>query len=358
MQSELEVVDEWISDSKKILDQQENTDFDFSNVEELYKDSKKFRIQSEEINQVQQALYPIISWVEEASKFIEKQSIRPKSKGKKKIDPLGNNKIPDIILPSKDDKKQQFTPYEILVKLPIFFESKKEETPVIVEECFEREFKYPNEMEVDQPQVEENKDVIECFEAFEKAPVITNPTFTVQKMSKGRDMTSVVDSLFEDDKNLAVSKALHIAAYHKKISKVFKIEQSKSEGDKEHTNQEFEIQEPKPISPYKEIDELLDEKGRIRYSTPVVKTFDKELNDQLESLMKDYRGRARKTKPEDEERIETQNEIKNEKNLSCNQHPTSLLSPDNKYWLKFDKIERIHSKILEFLKVSEEWREK
>ena len=90
MQAEIEEVEEWISDAKTILDKEKNTNFKFSQIEELYNEVEDFRIKCDEVDKIRAALYPIIAWKREASKFIEKHSVRPKMKEKKKLDPFGN----------------------------------------------------------------------------------------------------------------------------------------------------------------------------------------------------------------------------------------------------------------------------
>ena len=90
MQAEIDEVEEWISDAKTILDKEKNTNFKFSQIEELYNEVEDFRIKCDEVDKIQAALYPIIAWKREASEFIEKHSVRPKMKEKKKVDPFGN----------------------------------------------------------------------------------------------------------------------------------------------------------------------------------------------------------------------------------------------------------------------------
>ncbi|CAI2387200.1 unnamed protein product [Moneuplotes crassus] len=354
LESEIEEIEEWLTESKTILDPTRNKDFKFKIVEELYEDSKELRIKHKEIKKVQDALYPIIAWEKEASKFIEKLNSKPKGKGKKKVDPLGK-KILDA--PTKEDKKSALTPYEILTKLPLFFEETQEDVKMEVEETKEEtKEKEPTpdvEMVPDREEFKEKEKAKDDHDII-CAPKIKNPTFRVRKICKSRDMGLEVDNLLDEtSRNLKFNNILVDSS----IEKIFKIEQTKagdrdakSEGDIEMNNKKsLEPHTKKPMQPYKEIDELFDEKGRIRYNTPVTKTFDKELNEKLESLMKDFRGRARKSKKEQEE-------TKQNKNLECNTLTRNSLSPSKKYWLKFDKIEQLYKKITDLRNVCESWK--
>ena len=49
MKKEIQVVKDWLEETRVILNQDKNEEFDFATVESLFKDSKKFRIQSEEV---------------------------------------------------------------------------------------------------------------------------------------------------------------------------------------------------------------------------------------------------------------------------------------------------------------------
>lgn len=80
LREEVKEIEDWVEEAKRLLDVKDNEEFDFEKVEELYSGSKLFRIESEEVKKYQQAIKPIMSWAQEATKFIEIQS--NKSKGK------------------------------------------------------------------------------------------------------------------------------------------------------------------------------------------------------------------------------------------------------------------------------------
>lgn len=46
MKKEVQVIRDWQEETMQILDKDKNEEFDFAIVETLFKDSKKFRIQS------------------------------------------------------------------------------------------------------------------------------------------------------------------------------------------------------------------------------------------------------------------------------------------------------------------------
>uniref|UniRef100_A0A7S3J557 Lysine-specific demethylase-like domain-containing protein n=1 Tax=Euplotes harpa TaxID=151035 RepID=A0A7S3J557_9SPIT len=102
---EVKAVEKWVQTAKSILDEKVNQDFNFDSVEELYKEGLEFNIRSSSISTVLDALKPIVSWKEEADKFIERQSTKVKPKGKKKGESLHSNKM-----------------HEIMMQLPTFFE--------------------------------------------------------------------------------------------------------------------------------------------------------------------------------------------------------------------------------------------
>ena len=72
LSKELKSIEKWISTAKLILDINKNEDFKFESIESLFKTHQDFKIESETINKIQSAIKPIISWKEEAEKFIEK----------------------------------------------------------------------------------------------------------------------------------------------------------------------------------------------------------------------------------------------------------------------------------------------
>lgn len=132
LEAEISEINEWVSESKIMLDSSKldkgNTILqkpldDFSEVEDLYETSKKFRIESEEVKQIQEVFKPIITWVEEATQFIETQASRAKSKGKRK-GPTSGKKPGEESPTSKVEKKNTVNQYEILTRLPKFFDEK------------------------------------------------------------------------------------------------------------------------------------------------------------------------------------------------------------------------------------------
>ena len=125
LKNEIDLIEEWTNDSKHIVDTNKNTDFDFSTVEELYETSKKFKITSEEITKIQQAIKPIISWSKDVTKFINSQTSHLKSKNKKKLDAASLKRLNEVTSKSGKDSKIPMNPYETLFKLIKFFK----ETP-------------------------------------------------------------------------------------------------------------------------------------------------------------------------------------------------------------------------------------
>jgi len=210
------------------------------------------------------------------------------------------------------DKKFTLTPDEILKNLDSFF-SKNEEKSKEFEEIPDVEMKLGEE-----EKARDDHDLV-------GAPIIKYPTFRVRKVSKSRDMSLAVDNIFEEDGvNVLMDSTLQEISLQKRVNKIFKIEQTKeddrdakSEGDRMISDEQaLETNQENNIKPNKKIDELFDEMGRIRNNTPVVRIFDKKLNEQLESLMKDFRGRARKVKYIDENKEEMKEENQLNRNLA------------------------------------------
>lgn len=173
------------------------------------------------------------------------------------------------------------------------------------------------------------------------------------------------------DKNQVVSDVIEAAMLHKRSNKIFKIEQAKNETKNEEkvpevTDNKTIEQEVKPEQsvvfekkPTHAIDDLLNEIGELRPTTHHYVTEDKELNEKLDILMRDFRGRARRITPV-EKSVEKVEEvpIKEVKEIPIVSPSVNPFAPASPHWLKFSKVSELFTKIKEFFVVSKAWVQK
>ena len=230
------------------------------------------------------------------------------------------------------------------------------------------------ELKESQPEVkEETKE--ENKEGEIEETKVQQDTVHVGEEATEQDVISNLKELIpkSEDRNQAVSDVIEAATYHKRGSKVFKIDLPKT-GDKDSELQlpSSDKAQSKPddkdqvSKKYLEIDDLLNDDGELKQVPLNAVAEDKELNEKLDILMRDLRGRARRLKFTSESGAEVEvkkpepkvEKPKETKQLLCNKLPKNELSPPNDYWLKFDKVERLYNRVKEFLNVSKEWMQK
>jgi hypothetical protein len=345
---EVKEIENWIEEAKKILDVKNNEEFDFEKVEELYKDSKRFSIESEEVEKFQQAFQPIISWAQEANLFIENQSTKSKGKAKKQLDALSSGlSSNEFFIKIPKDINNNFTPYEIVLRLVKFFEEKKEEVKIEVDvensgnvassqhegELDNKEVNYQPQNEADLASEFVAKDVPMAIDE-QKEPQNSkiqenkNAEFIQQEIYRKQDPLISLEELMAEDEP---------CSREVQTTKIFKIELAKPE-DREMKDAEGNLK----LKTYHEIDDLLNENGDLKQLSPHLTEIkeDKELIEKLDILMKDCRGRSRKSK-NSPKKIISKVSLKPEKlsetsrDLECNILPKTELSPPNSYWLNF-----------------------